>query len=40
MYCLLVELGIQCEVVAPTLVPVKAGDLVSRLLLGSNKERG
>ena len=28
MYWQLAELGVQCEVVAPTLVPVKAGDRV------------
>jgi pimeloyl-ACP methyl ester carboxylesterase len=27
----LAELGVQCEVIAPSLVPVKAGDRVKRL---------
>ena len=31
VYRQLAELGVQCEVVAPTLVPVKAGDRVARL---------
>ena len=31
VYWQLAELGVECEVVAPTLVPVKAGDRVSAL---------
>ena len=29
VYWLLAELGVQCDVVAPTLVPIKAGDRVN-----------
>ena len=28
LYCQLTEMGVKCEVVAPTLIPVKAGDRV------------
>jgi hypothetical protein len=31
VYWQLAELGVKCEVVAPTLVPVKAGDRVRRI---------
>src|ERR1700691_2156933 len=40
VYWQLAELGIQCEVVAPTLVPVKAGERVKTGRRGAGKWAG